>query len=107
MAICGIGEGLEPALQGIAAAMVDKAHTASMFTNIAFVDLTARIIGGPLMYRLLDIKASHSSLSAGLSFAFSAVSTKSVNERNSKAAKQWQTLFMVIAILCWRLRLSD
>lgn len=75
MAICGLGEGLEPALQGISASMVDKSHTGRMFTNVAFVDLTARILGGPLMYKILEVKSADSHLSAGLCFALSAVSS--------------------------------
>ena len=54
--------------------MVDKSHTARIFTNITFVDLIARIIGGPMMYKLLDVKMAKSHLPAGLCFAVSFVS---------------------------------
>jgi hypothetical protein len=54
MFVSGTGDGLEPALQGGAAFLVDKAYI-GMFTTIAFSDLMARIVGGPLISKLLFI----------------------------------------------------
>ncbi len=109
MAISGTGEGLEPALQGLATSMVDKSHTARMFTNVAFLDLTARIIGGPLMTNLLYIKIKESSFRfEGLSFLISAV--RSLLLPLFRIGEKWlmiqQLLFAIVVVLASRLTLS-
>lgn len=56
--ICGLSEGLEPALQGLGTSLIDSVYNARMFTTIAVVETIAKLIGGPLMARLFSIGRS-------------------------------------------------
>jgi hypothetical protein len=52
---CGLGELLEPSLQGLAASLTDAAQNAQLFTTIAMCDGLAEIVAGPLHALLLDM----------------------------------------------------
>lgn len=56
--ICGLSEGLEPALQGLATSLIDGVYNARMFTTIAVFETIAKLTGGPLMARLFSIGRS-------------------------------------------------
>lgn len=70
----GIGEGLEPTLQGVAAFVVDESYTARMFTVIATLEGTGRLVGGPLMTWLFFAGYEGENKLFGLCFVASSVS---------------------------------
>jgi hypothetical protein len=53
--ISGMGEGLEPAIQGLAASFISKTYTARMFTIVTAIDMIAQIIGGPMVATLYAV----------------------------------------------------
>lgn len=69
----GLGESLEPALQGLVTIYVDRSQNAQLFTLIAVCETIADLVGGPLMAALLSIGRSSSHPSKGLCFLFTAV----------------------------------
>ena len=69
--ICGLSEGEEPALQGLATSLIDREYHARLFTSVAVVEILAKLIGGPMMGRLFSIGHAKSS---GVCFSVSAVS---------------------------------
>ena len=69
----GLGEGMEPALQGIVTWINDPAHYAQLFTTLAVVDTIAELIGGPLTATLMSIGRTSTTPSAGYCFLASAV----------------------------------
>lgn len=52
---CGLGEGLEPALQGLITYLVDSDKTVRLFTTLAVCDTIAEFVGGPVTARLMEI----------------------------------------------------
>lgn len=71
--ICGLSEGLEPALQGLATASITETYTARMFTTLAVIETVGKLIGGPLMAWLFSIGRSKNSGSKGFNFLTSSV----------------------------------
>ena len=69
--ICGMSEGEEPALQGLATSLIDRAYHARLFTSVAVVEILAKLVGGPMMGKLFSIGQAKSS---GICFSVSAVS---------------------------------
>lgn len=53
--VCGLSEGLEPALQGLATSLISGKYYARMFTTFAVLETVAKLIGGPLMARLFSL----------------------------------------------------
>lgn len=53
--VCGLSEGLEPALQGLATSLMSEKYYARMFTTFAVLETVAKLIGGPLMARLFSL----------------------------------------------------
>lgn len=53
--VCGLSEGLEPALQGLATSLISEKYYARMFTTFAVLETVAKLIGGPLMARLFSL----------------------------------------------------
>lgn len=72
--IWGLGEGLEPGLQGLAMFFVEEGYTARMFAIIARLNLIGEMIGGPLMAKLLLIGYKGRFQLEGLAFLVSSVS---------------------------------
>lgn len=68
--ICGMSEGEEPALQGLATSLIDHAYHARLFTSVAVVEILAKLIGGPMMGKLFSIGHAKSS---GICFSVSAI----------------------------------
>jgi hypothetical protein len=56
MSLCGLGDGLEPALSSFAASMVDKALNADLFAFITIVDTLAKLVAGPVVAALFSIR---------------------------------------------------
>lgn len=71
--ICGLSEGLEPGLQGLATSLIDSTYNARMFTTIAVIETVARLIGGPLMARLFSIGRSEGHGSKAINFLTSSI----------------------------------
>ena len=71
--ICGLSEGLEPALQGLATASITKAYAARLFTTLAVIETIGRLIGGPLMARLFSLGRSQGQGSKGINFLTASV----------------------------------
>lgn len=69
--ICGMSEGEEPALQGLATSLIDHVYHARLFTSVAVVEILAKLVGGPMMGRLFSIGHAKSS---GICFSVAAVS---------------------------------
>ena len=64
-----LGEGLEPALQGIVTWINDPAHYPQLFTTLAIVDTISDLIGGPLTAILVSVGRTDNTASAGILFS--------------------------------------
>jgi hypothetical protein len=73
MAGCGLGEGLEPALQGLITYLVDSDKTVRLFTTLAVCDTIAEFVGGPVTARLMEIGRRPGHASDGYCFLGSSV----------------------------------
>lgn len=71
---CGLGEGIEPALQGFVTSVIDASQNAQLFTTIAVMDTLAKIISGPMMAGLYAIGRDQQGKPNGLCFLVSSVS---------------------------------
>jgi hypothetical protein len=76
---CGLGEALEPALQGLVTYLTDSSENAQLFTTVALCDTLAELTGGPLTARLLAIGRRDGHPSDGICFLVSAVSTPPIS----------------------------
>lgn len=76
MAGCGLGEGLEPALQGLITYLVDSDKTVRLFTTLAVCDTIAEFVGGPVTARLMEIGRRPGHASDGYCFLGSSVRLK-------------------------------
>lgn len=72
--LCGLGEGLEPALQGHSTSLIDKSENSQLFTTAASMETLARIIAAPIMAKLYSMKRDKSGKPIGLPFLVSTVS---------------------------------
>lgn len=70
---CGLGEGMEPALQGLVTYLTDSAHNAQLFTTLAVFDTIAELTGGPLTASLMAIGRTPGHASDGYCFLASSV----------------------------------
>jgi hypothetical protein len=93
----GLGEGLEPTLQGVAAFLVDESHTARMFTIIASLESAGRLVGGPLMTWLFF--ADYDGANKLFGFCFMGSSVCSLFWSADKPLTISQILFATIAAL--------
>lgn len=83
MVIWGLGEGLEPPLQGLCTSFVDPQYTARMFTTIARLELIARVAGSPIMGALVIVSWKGKVIAEGVCFLLSSA------------------LFAIVACLTW------
>ena len=74
MFLCGLGEGIEPSLQGVATFITDSTQNTVLFISIAVCDTVAELTGGPLAAQLLAIGRRSDHASYGISFVMSSVS---------------------------------
>lgn len=58
MFFAGLGEGMEPALQGLITYLTDSSANTQLFTILALVDTIAEFTGGPLTASLMRIGRS-------------------------------------------------
>lgn len=72
--LCGLGEGLEPALQGYSCSLIDKTENSQLFTAVASMETLARIVAASTMGKLYSVKRDRSGKPTGLPFLVSAVS---------------------------------
>ncbi len=70
----GLGEGIEPALQGLITFLTDSRRNAQLFTTTAMVDTIAELMGGPLTASLIAVGRRPGHPSDGLCFLASSVS---------------------------------
>lgn len=94
-----MSEGLEPALQGLATSLIDRAYHARLFTSLAVVEILAKLVGGPMMGRLFSIGHARSS---GVCFSVSAVS-RGVNvfRCRTEADALPQVILFVLMVIAW------
>lgn len=83
--ICGLSEGLEPALQGLATSLIPEKYYARMFTTFAVLETVAKLIGGPLMARLFSLGR---------------------NQDGHKGSKGWNyftscVIFVILEVVAW------
>ena len=72
--VCGLGEGFEPSLKGLATSLNEKSSNAQLLTLVAVLEVVARLIGGPLMAWLFSIGRGGQEVgSDGLCFLASAI----------------------------------
>ena len=69
----GLGEGTEPALQGLITFLNEPSDYSQLFGIVALVDNLAELIGGPLSASLMKIGRSEHGVSGGWNFVSSAV----------------------------------
>ena len=83
----GLGEGTEPALQGLISSVTEPSDYSQLFGTIALVDSMAELVGGPMTASLMSVGRSKHGDSNGLNFLSSAVSHSSfaVYRRRSRA----------------------
>lgn len=70
--LCGLGEGLEPALQGYSCSLIDKTENSQLFTAVASMETLARIVAASTMGKLYSVKRDRSGKPTGLPFLVSA-----------------------------------
>ena len=70
---CGLGEGIEPALQGFVTFLTDSSRNAQLFTTIVMADTMGELTGGPLTARLMAVGRTSGHPSDGLCFLASSV----------------------------------
>ena len=70
---CGLGEGLEPALQGLITYLVNSTQTVELFMTLAVCDTIAELVGGPITAQLMDIGRRPGHASDGICFLTSSV----------------------------------
>ena len=71
--VCGLGEGFEPSLKGLATSLSHSSYNARLLTLVAVLEVIARLIGGPLMAWLFSIGRGEGHGSEGICFLVSAV----------------------------------
>ena len=72
--VCGLGEGFEPSLKGLATSLSEKSSNAQLLTLVAVLEVVARLIGGPSMAWLFSIgRGGQEYGSDGLCFLASAI----------------------------------
>ena len=70
---CGLAEGLEPALEGLVASLVDLNDRVLLFSTITTIGSFGSIVGGPLIAALMQIGRSSTEPSAGFALLASSV----------------------------------
>ena len=70
---CGLGESMEPALQGLLTYLTDSARNAQLFTAVAIADTLGELTSGPLAGSLMAIGRRPGYPSDGLCFLASSV----------------------------------
>ena len=71
--VCGLGEGFEPSVKGLATSLIESSSNARLLTLVTGLEVTAKLIGGPLMARLFSIGRGEEHGSDGICFLASAV----------------------------------
>lgn len=66
--ICGLGEGFEPSLKGLATSLIDGSYNARLLTLATVLEVIGKLIGGPLMARLFSIGRREGHRSNGINF---------------------------------------
>ena len=61
-------------MQGLTTSLIDRAYHARLFTSVAVLEILAKLIGGPIMGKLLSISKRGNQGSQGVCFSVSAVS---------------------------------
>ena len=70
---CGLGEGMEPALQGLLTFLTDSTRNSQLFTTVAAADTLGELVGGPLTGALVNVGRRPGHPSDGLCFLGSSV----------------------------------
>ena len=86
----GLGEGIEPALQGVLTFITDPTDYSQLFGILALVDSIAELVGGPLNASLMAVGRSSNTPSAGMNFLSSAVSFFSPHTSDDENSICWQ-----------------
>ncbi|KAL8824291.1 MAG: hypothetical protein Q9191_005156 [Dirinaria sp. TL-2023a] len=66
--ICGLGEGFEPSLKGLATSLIDGSYNARLLTLATVLEVIGKLIGGPVMARLFSIGRRKDHGSDGINF---------------------------------------
>jgi len=66
--VCGLGEGFEPSLKGLATSLIDGSYNARLLTLATVLEVIGKLIGGPLMARLFSIGRRDGHGSDGINF---------------------------------------
>ncbi|KAL7781932.1 major facilitator superfamily domain-containing protein [Trichoderma afarasin] len=74
---CGVGEGVEPSLQGIMSSLIEPSQFAMLFTSAAFLESVGKIISSPFMASLLRMGRDYDGRVTGLPFFIAGVSSAS------------------------------
>ena len=74
MVAAGLGEGLEPALQGLVAFATASAEPPQVFATLAICDTLSELVGGPVTATLMGIGRGDGHPSAGVNFVSASVS---------------------------------
>lgn len=74
MAVAGLGEGLEPTLQGLVAYATPSAGRPQIFATLAICDTLSELVGGPMTVALMGIGRTNEHPPAGMNFMVASVS---------------------------------
>lgn len=66
--VCGLGEGFEPSLKGLATSLIDGSYNARLLTLATVLEVIGKLIGGPVMARLSSIGRREGHGSDGINF---------------------------------------
>ena len=77
MLFAGLGEGMEPALQGLITYLTNSSANTQLFAVLALVDTVAEFTGGPLTASLMAIGRSEQPKHASDGWCFFASSVRS------------------------------
>ena len=66
--VCGLGEGFEPSLKGLATSLIDACFNARLLTLATVLEVIGKLIGGPVMARLFSIGRREDHGSDGINF---------------------------------------
>lgn len=98
-----MGEGEEPALQGLATSFIDGAYHARLFTSVAVVEILAKLIGGPVMGKLFSIGHAKSS---GICFSVAAVSQTTPFRRRTETHTLLQIILLLLLVIACAQRIK-
>lgn len=106
MVFWGLGEGLDPALQGYTSSLVKPENSARLFTTVAFLDTLGELVSGPISGSLYSIGSGPAEWK-GLCFLLSSVWKSLMNIASYQLTNVLEGCFRYNDGICLRLGTRD